>query len=427
MLEPSYFAEYILGVHIHEGQRCWLESSVTSENLLVTGNRWGKSFVAAVKILHHLLYRIRSLEYDRSGVYRILNASITQDQAGIIFNQAVRLARQSVIYAPLIESVVNSPFPKMTLSNGATLEARSTQQRGHYLLGHDYDFFLFDEVAFEPEPEYLVEEVIRMRLADRNGKLDLISTPNGKNWFYRRAMVVASGEMNGYLQFGDSRENPFISQEYLGERLQYFSERRIKQNIKGQFVDSGGELLKGEWIDRALTQLQSTDNEDVRYISGWDLARKQTATVGITVAIIGDQAQVVSVERLSRYDWEVVMQRIRQRQMLFPGTLVLDATGLGDVISEALRDLQPETVIFTPSAKADLLTNLELFHASGRVAYSRNEIALEKGRVWALEDELRSVRWEDNNQYDGVMALALALWPLRKRDAIELTPKIGMV
>lgn len=380
-----------------------------------------------MKILHHLLYRIRELAYDHAGVYRIVNASITQDQAGIIFNQVVRLARQSPIYASLIESVVNSPFPKLTLSNYATLEARSTQQRGHYLLGHDYDFFLFDEVAFEPEPEYVVEEIIRMRLADRNGKLDLISTPNGKNWFYRRAMKLASGEVNGYLQFGSSQENPFISQEYLNERLQYFSDRRIQQNIKGQFVDSGGELLKGEWIDRALTNQADLHEHDVRYINGWDLARKQTATVGITIAVDNDLARVVSVERLSKYDWEVVMTRIRQRQMQFPGTLVLDATGLGDVISEALRDLQPETVIFTPSTKAELLTNLELFHASGRIGYSRNEIPLEQGKVWALEDELRSVRWEDNNQYDGVMALALALWPLRKRDAIELTPKIGRV
>ena len=33
----------------------------------------------------------------------------------------------------------------MTFFNGAEVEARSTQNRGEYLLGNDYDLFVFDE------------------------------------------------------------------------------------------------------------------------------------------------------------------------------------------------------------------------------------------------------------------------------------------
>ncbi|UCG63164.1 MAG: hypothetical protein JSV52_07755 [Candidatus Zixiibacteriota bacterium] len=432
LVEPAYFASAALGVELHEGQRRWLDNSVEPENLLVTGNRWGKSFVCAVKIIHNAFYRICDLKYDIAGKYRIVTASITQDQANIIFNQAVRLLRQSTVIAPVIDSIIRTPYPKLTLTNGATVESRSTQNRGEYLLGNDYDLFIFDEVAFETDPEYVVEEVIRMRLADREGRLDLVSTPNGKNWFYLRAREIKEGKRRGYFQSGDSRENRFISAEGLNQRVEGFSERRVKQNIMGQFVDCGGEILRGEYVDAAVKGMEQAKSEydqaDHRFfISGWDLARKQTATVGITVEVAGGRARVVELERMKRFDWTVVIEKIKDRQQRYPGQLIIDATGLGDVIVEQLASYNPSAVIFTPKTKAELLTNLELFHARRRVFYDRWELADGPGKIWSLEDELRRARWDDNNDCDALMALSLALWPLRKAGAVALTPRVGKV
>ncbi|HSG70506.1 MAG TPA: hypothetical protein VLA12_08835, partial [Planctomycetaceae bacterium] len=91
MTDPSYFAESALGIELHPGQKKWLTNSSRPENILVTGNRWGKSFISAVKAVHHAIFRPRPLIYDRAGRYRIVTASITQDQAGIVFSQVVRL------------------------------------------------------------------------------------------------------------------------------------------------------------------------------------------------------------------------------------------------------------------------------------------------------------------------------------------------
>jgi len=429
--DPAFFACFFLGVKLHPGQRRWLEESTARENALVTGNRWGKSFVSAVKLLHHAVYRKRRLEFDNCGRYRAVVASITQDQANLVFHQVVRLALQSNFISPLIENLTWSPHPRMVFGNGATIESRSTQNRGEHLLGNDFDLFIFDEVAFETCPEYVVEEVILMRLADREGRLDLVSTPNGKNWFYRRARELAEGKRPGYFQTGDSRENENISRRYLDERVQYFTESRLKQNIMGQFVDAGGEVLKGEYIDTALVLGQQVGGRpkaaDSFCISGWDLARKRTATVGITVEVIEGRAQVVRLERLKLLDWAVVIEKIKQRQECFPGQLVVDATGLGDVVVEQLRDYHPQPVIFTPATKANLLTNVELFHARGSIAYDRWELPDGPGRVWSLEDELRQARWDDNNECDALMALALALWPLRRRSTPIISAKVGSV
>jgi len=396
---------------------------------LVTGNRWGKSFVCAVKILHDAIYKIRPLKYDRAAPYRIVTASITQDQANIIFNTALRLVRESELLEPLLKKVTATPYPRMRFGNNATIESRTTQNRGQYLLGQDYDLFIFDEVAFETDPEYVVEEVIQMRLADRAGRLFLVSTPNGKNWFYQRALEIHNAKRPGYLQYGDSRENPFISRDYLDERLHFFSDKRIKQNIMGQFVDTGGEILKGAYIDRALSAIrqETPPGENKRYLTGWDLARKRTATVGITVEVVDGLARVVELERFKQFDWSVIIEKIILRQQRFPGQLIVDATGLGDVIVEQLREYHPTAVIFTPNTKAELLTNVELLHAQNKISYKRWELPDGTGKIWSLEDELRSARWDDNNDCDALMALALAVWPLRTRSEISHQPRIGRI
>lgn len=430
--DPEYFANAVLEVELHPGQEKWLSGSSTRENVLVTGNRWGKSFVCAVKILHRAIFRIRKLRYDRWKKYRIVTASITQDQANIIFNQTVRLARESKILEPLILTITKSPFPKMLFSNGALIEARSTQNRGEYLLGNDYDYFIFDEVAFETDPDYVVEEVIQMRLTDREGMLDLISTPNGKNWFYLRANEIQQGNRRGYFQSGDSRENIFISKEALEDRRLNFSERRIQQNIMGQFVDSGGEILKGSYIDRAIENCNNIKKEfdgkeDTYFISGWDLARKKTATVGITVRVNNQRAVIIELERYRDVDWNIIIEKIKQRQFRYPGRLYVDATGLGDVVISRLREYKPESVIFTKAIKSELLSNVEFFHVENNIFYDRWELPDGPGKIWSLEDELRKATWDDNNKCDSLMALALALWPLNRNENPIIQPRIGRI
>ncbi len=429
--DPVVFARDFLGVELHPGQKRWLAGSTARENVLVTGNRWGKSFATAVKLLYHAIYQPRDLQYDRCGRYRAVVASITQDQANLVFHQVVRLVRESAVLSELIDTLTWTPHPRLTFGNGSTIEARTTQNRGEHLLGNDYDLFIFDEVAFEPAPEYVVEEVILMRLADREGRLDLVSTPNGKNWFYRRARDIADQRRIGYFQSGDSRENPNVSRDYLDERVKYFTESRLKQNIMGEFVDAGGEVIPGAYVDAALARHSQSHplslKHDRHYLSGWDLARKQTATVGVTVEVINGTARVIALERFKRFDWVVVIEKIKERQRQYPGRLVVDATGLGDVVVEQLRDYNPEEVVFTESTKAGLLSNVELFHAKGQIAYERWELPDGPGRVWSLEDELRQARWDDNNRCDALMALALALWPLRKRSAPVIGARVEYV
>ncbi len=416
LLDPVYFSQVVLGITPHPGQKAWLRRSTKGSNLLATGNRWGKSYVQAIKILHRAIFRIRDMANDGDGHYNIVAASITQDQANIIFNAAVRMVRMNTLLSPLLKSVVRSPYPKAIFGNDSVITARTTQNRGHYLLGNDYDFFSFDEAAFEGDPEYVINDVIMMRLTDRNGSLDLISTPNGKNWFYRKMLELQKSGDDGYVQFGDSRDNPHLSDLALKSRLRNLPADRVEQNIAGKFIDNDLAIFSSGDIDQALTDdTLSSYLVDHKYISGWDLARKQTHTVGMTFDVTTKPYRLVSIDRFNNRDWSDVLQVIRQRQKEYSSKLVVDATGLGDVVVSELSDLKAEGVIFTPRTKSDLLGNLLLLHNRKEIQYCDYTQRDESGRTWSLETEMREVMWENNNIYDAVMAMALALWPKRSR------------
>lgn len=415
----------MLGVEPHPGQANWLASSTRPENLLATGNRWGKSYVQAIKILHRAFFRIRPLHYDACGRYAVVAASITQDQANIIFNAAARLVRRNTVLSALTSSIKRTPYPELVLGNGAVVTARTTQNRGHYLLGNDYDMFSFDEAAFETDPEYLINDVIMMRLADRDGILDLISTPNGKNWFYRRMLELEKNPERGYVQFGDTRENPHISECAIARRVGTLPADRVAQNIEGRFIDSTKTVFSSEDIDHALVESTLEPPRDGRrYLSGWDLARKETYTVGMTFDVTEKPYRMVAFSRFNKRDWADAVATIRRIRNEYGSTLVLDATGVGDVVVSNLADLNPVGVIFTPRVKGELLVNLLLMHNRREINY-QDIIQREPGeRIWSLEQEMREITWDNNNRFDAVMAMALAVWPKRNR---ILFPKSGPV
>lgn len=412
--DPVLFCREFLEFDPHPGQVAWLLGSTRPQNLLVTGNRWGKSHIQAAKILHRAIFRIRDLRYDRAKHYNILNLSITQDQANIIFRKCLQLLDGKPLLELLVEKVTHTPFPHLRFSNGASVIARSSQNRGEYILGHDFDYINFDEVAFELHPDYVVDEILTMRLADRKGRLDLVSTPCGKNWFYRKYLELKSN-CEGFVHSGSSRDNPHIAQEYIEARSQRLSAQRVQQNIEGQFVDSDDQIISEQHLQIAQGQATGLAKREPhhRYVTGWDLARKSTHTVGITLDVTTKPFQLVACERFNRCEWPMVYARIRGRKLAYGGDTIIDSTGLGDVVISDVSDIKPIGFIFTRKSKAELLLNLQMAFEREELGLPYIETGVGSNEYWSLIDELRELQWEENSHCDAAMALALALWGVR--------------
>lgn len=365
------------------------------------------------------MFQIRPTERDVDGYYRCANISITQDQAGIIFLKVVDLIGRSVILKPLIDKIRHSPFPHIIFKNGSEIWARSTYNKGEYLLGHDFDYINFDEAAYDPAGEWVVEAVLKMRLADRDGVLDYSSTPNGLNWFFKKCEAIKRNR-RGAVVHGSTFENPHLSKKYLGDLKKGFSESRIAQHLHGRFTSFEGRLFPENVINMCLinSRNKSRLNPDGFFIHGWDLARKVTHTVGITIDAKAKPYSVVETVRMQR-EWPTVIDSIKRRHRKYGGVTIVDSTGLGDVVLSELNDIGAVGFNFGGGNRDLLLANFERAVFSGEILWPYEEFPDTGGSIWSLTDEIRAMDKMYANVGDGVCALALALWQVRERSAVS--------
>ena len=254
--------------------------------------------------------------------------------------------------------------------------------------------------------------------------LDYTSTPKGKNWFYHKCQELKSFPEYGYVQSGDTRENPYISSEYIQRKLGTLSQSKIEQNIMGNFIDDPNQVIEEKYISQATSSSTglSSPKEGHRYSTGWDLARKRSYTVGITLDITTKPYQLVCLERFQR-DWKETFEAIRKRKKEYGGEVLIDSTGLGDVVVEELKDINARGFNFGEKggkARSELIFNLQKEHSLDNIAYPYIELPEEDGSLWSLQDELRDFTWDTKEGCDAVMALGLALWNVRKPEQLVL-------
>lgn len=424
--DPVYFARKYLNFYPHPGQITWLRRSTGWENALVTGNRWGKSQIQAVKLIHRCLFQIRSLRHDIPCRYRALNVSITLDQSQIIFDKILSLLDSNKKIKALVKNIKSTPYATIYFRNGSELTARTSANRGEHLLGHDYDYVNFDEVAYEPQAEAVVEGVLKMRLADRAGGLDLCSTPNGYNWFYHRCELIRKTG-RGFVYQGRTAENPYLPREALDYLRRHMTPARAAQHLDGQFASFEGRLLSEEIITAALEKgkMRKPVSPERRYVHGWDLARKQTYTVGVVLDCTSKPYQMVHIERYQR-DWPEIVKRIHRLHEIYGGKIVIDSTGIGDVILSSLKDLPASGFNFAGGNRERLLANLEQAFMAGEIGIYEHRIDDGGGSQWSLIDELRAMDCGYETVGDGVCALALAVYGAEHDEKLVLPALAGL-
>lgn len=391
------------------------------ERMLATGNRWGKSTVSAVRALHHATFRLRERRFAGYPDYVVCCVSITQDQARIVWREALRLAKESRYLRGMIRRVKRTPFPLIEFTNGAQIWARSTE-RPDFLWGHRFDFVVFDEPAFERHPEETLS-LLRTRVVDRNGCIDFVGTPNFRNWYYRQFMkgvrcaACLAGEHTDcelagscdspryYSQGGSTAENPYVSERALRRLAAHMTERQRLTHLEGQFLDNEGAVFPQEELAAAVDPSLRLEGprEGVSYVSGWDIAVKRDWTVGVTLALEGGTLRLVDFVRMGRCPWAAVYGKIREVHARYRSLTVIDSTGVGDPVVEELSDIGAVGFSFAAGggkSKTQLLLNL-----------ASNLGRLRMPLIPELVEELSFYEWDDRGlRTDCVMALALAVW-----------------
>lgn len=293
------------------------------------------------------------------------------------------------------------------------------------LRGVGLDFLVVDEAAYVAEEAWT--GALRPALSDRRGRALIISTPRGRNWFYR---VFQRGRDQLMRQWGawqhSTAANPLIPQEEIEEARGLLPERVFTQEYLAEFLADGGEVFSGVRA-AATAPVDALPAPGRRCVMGVDFGRYQDYTA---LAVIDVDARpvpvMVALERFGGMSWSVQRARIAAlaRRWNVQGVLA-EANAMGEPNIEALwREGLPITpFVTTARSKGGLIEGLAKAIAEGELRLLPDEVLLGELEAYTYSMD----RYNVHTRYfappglhdDTVIALALA-WQLAASPRLAL-------
>lgn len=234
-------------IGLSEGQQEVLASTARFK-VLAAGRRFGKSKLCALMALAALMQPNRRIWVV--GPEYVHVEKIFREVYKILVNdlQMIKKNQEGVILRNTKGDYV------IALPNGSVLEGKSASNPDS-MAGDPLDLIIFDEAALASNLDFVWDQLLRPTLADNMGSAIFISSPRGKNDFYKlfklgelgkrqsmglaKIQVYDNGEDNDLRDWSafsfPSYSNPFISREEYD---------KAKKNaiIKGKY-----ETFKQEW------------------------------------------------------------------------------------------------------------------------------------------------------------------------------------
>lgn len=429
-----YFVREILEEEIHEEQEACLRQMRGKQEVAITcGNRWGKGDL--IKLFGAWIAAYKPVpEKFKDKKIPILNTSISQDQANIVFDKFIDTLVDKRYFKFFIKTYKKSPFPHIIFRNNVVWWFRNASQNGKYLEGRNYFWSNFDEADLQDNFPEFIEDILEPRLWDFGGPLTWTTTPRrGKKNAYRRAKKIEKWnktvrndyETSKIWYCGDSRKNHFLHPSAI-DKMNDLPRRLFNKNVLGLFEDSEGEIA-GEVLDQCsliADGLQDHPQDRRVYINAWDLARSSTYLCGVTIEV-GNPLQVRSWERWQedknnrdRKYWQNVAERVRARNAKWPGRTAIDATGLGDVVGSFIEDINPECVKLVGEVRQDIIeTGITTLEQGGIGIPLKDITQVLNGESWRAEDELADFDQSalDKTIWDWVCALFIGIWVAKGR------------
>ncbi len=281
----------------------------------------------------------------------------------------------------------------------------------------------------------VVDEATRMKKAVYPAIMSTVTATGGKvriafnldqgrsNWAVQGFLNARAGDDpdHGYV-FLRTDESPYVKPETIEMMRRALPDRVFRALYMGEIQEDGAGVFRDVESVHAGT-LEDGPRPGRQYVVGLDLARKSDYSVSIVMDV--EFRHVVAFDRRHGEPWLTQVGQVATlAEKWNNATVIPDATGVGDVVIEALLDLKVRlapvvitggrSVTETGVPKTTLIQNLI-------VAIEKKDLTFPAELV-ALTDELKAYEYDTtamgNLVYaapeglfdDTVISLALAVW-----------------
>jgi hypothetical protein len=251
------------------------------------------------------------------------------------------------------------------------------------LRGVGLDFLVIDECAFVPERAW--NESLRSTLAERRGKAVFISTPHGRNWFWRLWQMEQNGDGEWKSWKLPSNDNPYFPEDEFETLRRSLPERIFRQEILAEFVDESDGVFRRVYdAATAEAMLPHAVDRSHEYIFGVDWGKYEdfTAIVVYDITTRG----VVYVERFNLIDYSAQLARLQALYDAYrPLTIAAERNAVGDALIEqmTLRNLPILPITVTAASKHMLIEQLVWAFEQGTISIINDPLLV--GELLAFE------------------------------------------
>lgn len=385
--DPVYFAENILSLKLHEGQKKILASP--DRFLCVrAARRFGKSFVFSA---------FAAWSACTNANYRIVCVSKSQRQSSEMFQTIYRMISTS----PMADSITRSTQTRLEFANGSVIE--SVPGGSHdSLRGLTINLVLVDEAAFVSDELFVV---IYPTILTTKGRVVLISTPNFSSGEFFRA---ATSETSEYTKFHLTHKDAVFAdgtrlvddEELLREANRYggVDSPKYRREFLAEFAQAEGAFFDLEAVEDCLKEDMfqiSYGDPDRKYVIGCDLAQKQDFTVIVVLDCTDkNNLTIVNATRFNGKSTDQIMLELYKITRSFNAKRILiDEAGIGRSMIEHLKasfsNIRWEGFNFNSKSKIELMNDLNVA-LCGRILQIPDDPV--------IRDELVSFYYEENPQ-----------------------------
>jgi hypothetical protein len=242
------------------------------------------------------------------------------------------------------------------------------------LEGYAINGYIFDEAAKMREETY---SSAKTTTTVTRGPMVFISTPWGKNWFYRRCMEAREEMMRARHEdrmptklfiTARTEDNPHVPRESIELARKSLSARLFRQFFLAEFEDDGGvftgfrECINTDYIEvfGDFVQWYGNNAGQSKVVIGADWAK--TVDYTVFVALDTTTRAVVGFMRFHKKPYTEAIKNLVRFSKSFGEVLCIyhDKTGVGMAIDDQLAytSLPFTGIVFSNSSKSQMVTNL---------------------------------------------------------------------
>ena len=374
---------------LHTSQRRVADSDARFR-VLACGRRWGKTRLGAALCTVTALNGGRAWWTAPSYPMSVVGWRLIKRLALQIPGVDIRRAERSI-----------------TFPTGGEIWVRSADNPDS-LRGEGLDFVVLDECAFMKEEAW--SEAIRPALSDRQGRAMFISTPKGRNWFWRLWQRCQDGhdiDWHGWQL--PTSDNPYIADDEIEAARKGSTEKIFQQEYLAMFLEDAGGVFR-RVMDAATATALDGGKEGRQYIIGADWGRSNDYTVFTVIDV--ESKEMVYGDRFTQIDYNIQAGRLKALYNRFPGSIIAEYNSMGGPIVERLQMEGLPVTGFTTTNKTKevLIRGLESAFENGEIRILPDPILI--GELQAYEQERMAMGWRfgapEGMHDDTVISLALA-------------------